>query len=83
MPPFRGVEFPDLVHLGRVVRVTGDTNGSIRLEARDAGGRHAAQDFLTPEQQDELWRRLGEARGHLPPATTKPKPWRDLAGGEG
>lgn len=85
MPPFRDVEFPDLAGECHddYLRVEDAGDGDVLVTSRDADNDVNTYNYLNPEQQDELWRRLGEARGHLPPATTKPQPWRDLPGGEG
>lgn len=84
MPKFRDVEFPDLVGecKGDCLRITDGGDGDILIESRDEEEGMTVYNYLTPEQQDELWRRIGEARGHLLPKADKPKPWRDL-GGEG
>lgn len=85
MPKFRDVEFPDLVGgcEGDCLSFEDAGDGDIIVASRDADRDMNIYNYLTPEQQDELWRRLGEALSHLPPATTEPKPWRDLPGGEG
>jgi hypothetical protein len=84
MPPFRDVEFPDACPGGdgRSIQFYPGKDGRLSVSALRFGKCAGPVSCLTAEQQDELWRRIGEARGHLPPASSTPKPWRDI-GGEG
>lgn len=86
MPKFRDVEFPDLVEgcEGDCLSFEDAGDGNIIVASRDADRDMNIYNYLTPEQQDELWRRIGEARGLLQPTSARlTPPWRDLPGGEG